>query len=733
VAFEEREYEITIRGHVVEAAYHGERVRLSVPSPGVIRVQATRNAAFADRPWALAPQWSAGEGHGDAAAATAAGAHAGGAEYADAVPTLPAEIRREDGRDGDAATVTTAALTAELSPRGVLRFLDAESGAVLLEEPAPRLPFETTGRSYAPKGSEIWRIEQRFLPRDERIYGMGQHQDGIFDRKGSEVDLFQRNTEVAIPFYYSSAGYGFLWNNPAVGRAGFARNGTRWVAEAARELDYCVIAAESPAEALRRYAELTGKPPEMPAYAAGFWQSKLRYETQEEAVEILREYRRRKLPLSVLVIDFFHWPHMGDWRFDERYWPDPAEMLQEARGGDAGDDSDRVDAAAGEGASALDDTARTEVMVSVWPTVNPDGENFPEMHRRGLLAQTEYGAASMMEFIDADADGTTALYYYDPFNPAAREFLWSTVKRNYYDLGVRIFWLDACEPEAYPYDPHNVRYYAGRGDEVGCAYPFMHQRGFYEGMRSAGLSAPLNLCRSAWAGSQRYGAAVWSGDIRADFEALRTQVVAGLSMAMSGIPWWTTDIGGFFANPTDTPEFRELLIRWFQYGAFCPIFRLHGFRDSDDFRHGGPNEIWSFGDAVYRVAARLLRLREAMKPYILAQMREAARSGIPPMRPLFVDFPADARAYELWDQYMFGPDLMVAPVLHREQRSRRVYMPIGGSEHVLFRDPRSERTLRPGETVEVDAALEEIPLFVREGSDVATVIASFMSSGRTKD
>jgi alpha-D-xyloside xylohydrolase len=372
-------------------------------------------------------------------------------------------------------------------------------------------------------------------------------------------------------------------------------------------------------------------------------------------------------------------------------------------------------------------------MVSVWPTVNPDGENFPEMHRRGLLAQTEYGAASMMEFIDADTDGTTALYYYDPFNPAAREFLWSTVKRNYYDLGVRIFWLDACEPEAYPYDPHNVRYYAGRGDEVGCAYPFMHQRGFYEGMRSAGLSAPLNLCRSAWAGSQRYGAAVWSGDIRADFEALRTQVVAGLSMAMSGIPWWTTDIGGFFANPTDTPEFRELLIRWFQYGAFCPIFRLHGFRDSDDFRHGGPNEIWSFGDAVYRVAARLLRLREAMKPYILAQMREAARSGIPPMRPLFVDFPADARAYELWDQYMFGPDLMVAPVLHREQRSRRVYMPIGGSEHVLFRDPRSERTLRPGETVEVDAALEEIPLFVREGSDVATVIASFMSSGRTKD
>ena len=697
MAFEQRDFEISTSSTMIEAAFHGERIRLSVPSPGAIRVEATRNPGFSDRAWSLAP---------------------GGAEAESTVPKLPAEIQQ----DQESASISTGNLRVELSREGVLRFVHAESGAVLLEEPSPRLPFEPTGRHYAPKSSDIWHIQQRFQPQRERIYGMGQHQDGIFDRKGSEVELFQRNTEVAIPVYYSTAGYGFLWNNPAVGRVSFATNGTRWVAEAAREIDYCVFQADTPAEALQRYAALTGTPPEMPAYAAGFWQSKLRYETQDEVLDIVREYRRRDLALSVLVIDFFHWPHMGDWRFDERFWPNPEEMLQEIRGNSGAVRSRDRD----------NDTAeRTEVMVSVWPTVNPDSENFLEMHRRGLLARSEYGAPSMMEFIDVDTDGTKSLYYYDPFNPASREFLWSTVKRNYYDKGVRIFWLDACEPEAYPYDPHNVRYYAGRGDEVGCAYPFMHQRGFYEGMRAAGHPAPLNLCRSAWAGSQRYGAAVWSGDIDASFEALRTQVVAGLSMSMSGIPWWTTDIGGFFANPTDAPEFRELLIRWFQYGAFCPLFRLHGFRDSDDFRHGGPNEVWSFGDDVYRVAGGLLRLREAMKPYILAQMHEASSSGIPPMRPLFVDFPEDPQAYEVWDQYMFGPDIMVAPVLEEGARSRTVYVPTrpGGQEHPGsgsdtrgFRDPVSGQEISEAGVHQVSAPLSRIPVFARIGSSAEDVL-----------
>jgi alpha-D-xyloside xylohydrolase len=364
----------------------------------------------------------------------------------------------------------------------------------------------------------------------------------------------------------------------------------------------------------------------------------------------------------------------------------------------------------------------TEVMVSVWPTVNPDSENFSELQRRGLLAETEYGAKAIMEFTDADTDGTKTLYYYDPFNPEARRFIWETARRNYYDTGVRVFWLDACEPEAYPYDPENVRYHAGRGDEVGCAYPLMHQQGFFEGMKSAGHEAPLNLCRSAWAGSQRYGAAVWSGDIDATFDALRDQVVAGLSMSMSGIPWWTTDIGGFFANPTTAPEFRELIVRWFQYGAFCPIFRLHGFRDSDDFKHGGPNEVWSFGEAAYGTIRRLLFLREALTPYILEHMREASRSGTPVMRPLFFDFPHDERAYDIDDQFMFGPDIMVAPVTEYGGRSRRLYVPEGSR----FVDPRSDKTLSPGTVIDVSAPLEAVPVFAREGSEARRILADWL-------
>lgn len=389
---------------------------------------------------------------------------------------------------------------------------------------------------------------------------------------------------------------------------------------------------------------------------------------------------------------------MGDWRFDEAYWPDPESMI---------------------GEMVADGT---EVMVSVWPTVNPESENYSEMHRRGFLADTEYGPKPLMEFTDADTEGTKTLYYYDPFNPEARQFVWSKVKQNYFDKGVKIFWLDACEPEAYPYDPGNVRYHAGRGDEVGCAYPFVHQKGFYEGMKRAGLDNPINLCRSAWAGSQRFGAAVWSGDIDATFDALRTQVTAGLQMAMSGIPWWTTDIGGFFANPTDDPKFRELLIRWFQYGAFCPIFRLHGFRDSDDFKRGGDNEVWSFGEKVYAIAGNLLHLREALKPYMRKQMKEAARSGVPPMRPLFFDYASDKAAYEVADQFLFGPDIMIAPILEYRARSREVYIPEGSQ----FLDVRTGQEVPGGERITANAEIESIPVYAREGSEALKILRDFL-------
>jgi alpha-D-xyloside xylohydrolase len=233
-------------------------------------------------------------------------------------------------------------------------------------------------------------------------------------------------------------------------------------------------------------------------------------------------------------------------------------------------------------------------------------------------------------------------------------------------------------------------------------------------MQSEGETEIINLCRSAWAGSQRYGAALWSGDIQSTFEALRDQIPAGLNAGLSGIPWWTTDIGGFFNGDVRTPYFRELIVRWFQYGLFCPLFRLHGFRqpyqesDVGAFA-GGPNEVWSFGEEAYEIIKELLFLRERLKPYIMKQMSLAHEEGTPPMRPLFFEFPDDIDCWQIEDQFMFGSDLLVAPVVQEGARSRNVYLPTSTN----WRDAWTEKVYKGGQRIEVNAPLEIIPLFLR--------------------
>ncbi|MCD6290276.1 MAG: glycoside hydrolase family 31 protein [Anaerolineae bacterium] len=606
------------------------------------------------------------------------------------------EISIHDSR----AVIRNGRLIAELSvqsdevrsPTGEIRFLNAQSGEELLAEAPVWFPLPPA-RYFTSVGGDLYRIEARFKAYEgERLYGLGQHQHGHLDQKGCVIDLLQRNTEVSIPFLLSNRGYGFLWNSPAVGRVELGRNGTRWVAEAAPQLDYWITAGRTPKEILEHYADATGHAPMLPEWAAGFWQCKLRYRSQEELLSVAREYKRRRLPLSVIVVDFFHWTMMGDWKFDPKYWPDPAAMVREL------------------------DEMGVKVMVSIWPTVNALSANFAEMQRRGLLVRTERGVPAHTRFEDTRPEGPVYIHFYDATNPEARQFVWEQVRENYYRHGIKVWWLDACEPEMYPMHPDNLRYHLGNGLAVTNLYPLMHERGFYEGMRSEGEEEIILLCRSAWAGSQRYAAAVWSGDIQSTFEALQAQVRAGLNIALSGIPWWTTDIGGFFGGDPESPYFRELIVRWFQYGAFCPLFRLHGFRlpavGRDDRLKftGGPNEVWSFGDQAYEIIRELMFLRERLRPYIMEQMRVAHEKGIPPMRPLFVDFPEDEESWAVDDEFMFGQDLLVAPVLHEGACSREVYLPAGA----LWRDAWTGESHEGGQVITAEAPLERIPLYLRD-------------------
>lgn len=534
------------------------------------------------------------------------------------------------------------------------------------------------------------------LYQDERIYGMGQYQQDNLNLKGSDIELAQRNSQASVPFMISSEGYGMLWNNPAVGRAIFGTNKMSFEAYSTKKLDYWVTTGYTPAQILENYADVTGKVPMMPEYGLGFWQCKLRYQTQEELLDIAREYKKRNLPIDVIVVDFFHWPCQGEWKFDPVYWPDPDAMIRELK--DMG----------------------IELMISVWPTVDRRSENFEEMVEKGYLIRTERGYRIGMDF-----EGNTI--HFDATNPKAREYIWEKAKKNYYDKGVRIFWLDEAEPEYAVYDFDNYRYYRGPVLQAGNIYPLEYAKAFYEGMEKCGQNNIVNLLRCAWAGSQRYGALVWSGDIASSFVSMRRQIRAGLNMGLAGIPWWTTDIGGFHGGDPEDPKFRELFVRWFQWGTFCPVMRLHGDREPRQAqvgttggatcRSGAPNEVWSYGSEVYEICRNYLEIREKLRPYIRSLMMEAHEKGTPVMRALFYMYPDDMECWKIEDEYLFGPDILAAPVCEEGIREREVYLPEGE----IWKEMRTGNEYQGGNWVKIPAPLDYMPVFVRMGADIPLI------------
>ena len=449
-----------------------------------------------------------------------------------------------------------------------------------------------------------------------------------------------------------------------------------------------MIAGDTPADVMHKYADLTGHAPRFPSWASGFLQSRLRYERQEDVLRVAREYVRRGIPLSAIVIDYFHWPEQGEWKFDSKYWPDPEKLSGELA------------------------EMGVKPIVSIWPTINPRSENYHYMDDRNMLVRTQRGLYGVFPFHGHQT-------YIDPTNPKTREFVWSRIRQNYYSRGFKDYWLDEAEPEIRPVQFDNLRFYIGNGDEVGLLYPFYYAKLFHDGLRSEGQDEIILLIRAGWIGIQRFGALVWSGDIPSTFEALRMSVKTGLNMAMSGIPWWNSDIGGFWGGDTESEYFRELIVRWFQFGVFCPVMRLHGARRRTERQgkpdpalkepSGGENEIWSFGDQVYLILKDLIRLRERLRPYIHRYMNIASETGAPLMRPMFFEYPDDEVCYTLDDQYMFGEDILFAPIVMQGQTQREVYLPEGEWVNVndgkVYRGPAS---------VSAFAEIDEFIAFVRE-------------------
>lgn len=658
--------------------HNGETLRIEAWGKDSLRVRATKLWEFTKQDWALIEA----------------------VEPQNAV----VEINEEEHWVGDGtidkkkiASITNGRIRATVNFRGIITFY--RDGKQILREYFREYDGTLSKESRCLKiinrewkgiiGGTEYSLNLKFESNDgEKLYGMGQYQQPYMDLKGCVLELAQRNSQISVPFAVSSLGYGMLWNNPAVGQVTFGKNYTEWVARSTKQMDYWITVADAPKQILENYTAVTGRAPMFPEDLMGLWQCKLRYRTQDEVLSVARQYQKEGIKIDQIVIDFFHWTVQGDWKFDTKYWPDPKAMVDELH------------------------SMGIKVIVSVWPSVDRKSENFWLMMERGLLIRTERGAAQTYDYQGDCVE-------IDVFNPETRKYVWEVCKKNYYDYGIDAFWLDNSEPDYGVYDFDNYRYIEGPALSCSNIYPQLYSRVFYDNMKDMGDGNVVNLLRSAWAGSQKYGNVVWSGDVPSTFEAFYDQLQAGLNMGLAGIPWWTTDVGGFMTDDVNDPDFRQLLVRWYEFAVYSAVLRMHGDRGPynipplDDRDWGGgylhtgqPNELWSYGEDNYRIMKKYYDIRIGLHDYIKELYKEASENGAPLIRTMFFEFPEDAKCWELQDQYMFGSKYLVAPIFHLNEFEREVYLPAG-----TWKDTRDGKEYQGGQTVRAAAPIDSIPVF----------------------
>ncbi|MGA2037909.1 MAG: TIM-barrel domain-containing protein [Bryobacteraceae bacterium] len=732
------------------------------------------------------------------------------------------------GGTADMTTVSTARLQVVVDRRaGAVRFLDPAGNPIASEVPGGRVlePAEV-------QGEKTWHVQQRWGENaGESLYGLGQRQFNTLDIKGYDLDLWQHNTNIAVPFLVSSRGYGVLWENTSLTRFGdlrpftaippeylfdaagaqggltvrpidgsepgrfssdlqldllpqgepqppvkntrwegsiaapvtgdyqfqtFANGGIKvwidgklvfdhwrqgWLAaadqvkipleggrrypiriewdteqgstmkfawktpdqdrstslwsEVGDGIDYYFVYGPKLDDVIAGYRQLTGRAPMMPAWVFGLWQSRQRYETAQQSLDVVREYRRRQIPFDNIVQDWQYWPidSWGSHQFDPARFPDPDGWIK-----------------------AIHDQ-HAHLMISVWPKFYPTTANAKELMAHGFLYQ------SNLQLQERDWLGYVATDY-DAFNPAARDLYWSQIDKNLFRRGIDAWWMDASEPDCTP-SPTSVEDQRrlmnptalGTASRMLNGFALMNSEAIYEGQRRAAPNQRVFLLtRSGYAGQQRYAAASWSGDITSTWTALARQIPAGLGFSLSGVPYWTTDTGGYTMQdkfstadmkPADQEEWRELNARWFEFSTFTPLLRVHG-----ELRF---REMWTMGgDAspAYQAEMKFDRLRYRMLPYIYSLAGAVTRRDATILRPLVMDFPGDQQARELADQFLFGPAFLVAPITKYQARSRAVYLPPAAAWYDLWTGQKVQGGAMPNAA----APYDQIPVYVRAGS-----------------
>ncbi|MGI6219559.1 MAG: TIM-barrel domain-containing protein [Bacteroidaceae bacterium] len=637
-------------------------------------------------------------------------------------------------QQGQQLTLSTDSLILRVAlPSGAITYSDAATGRLLLSE-NPATPHsgartyiekvtydESTRRKIQTANGERWiadvarrdtlgrawkyQVRYRFAP-GEALYGLGSHMEDYLNLRGKKLYLIQHNLKAVVPVLTSTAGYGLLFDAGCSMR--FDDEGGQGLLEleAAQELDYYFMKGSRPDQVVAQYRRLTGQSPMLPRYIFGYIQSKERYRSSEELINVVKEYRKRQIPLDVIVQDWSYWPQ-GSWgyiKMDPQFYPDPQQL------------ADSIHA------------LNAKLMVSIWPNPSncPQADDF---RQRGYMLPS--GVA------------------YDAFSADARRYYWKYANDEFFSRGFDAWWCDCTEPidgdwsvmpQGYDWNSHEERWERNTqclndalGAERANLYSLFHSQGIYENQRSTSLEKRVvNLTRSAYAGQQRYATITWSGDTSASWEAFARQIPAGLNFMATGCPYWTVDIGAFFTVTSETwfrcgdfPQgvsdsgYRELYTRMLQYATFMPLMRSHG---TDT-----PREIWRFGQPgqpFYDVIARYIRLRYQLLPYTYSLAGRVTQADYTPVRLLAFDFAQDSAVLDLKDEYMYGPSLLVCPVtkpmyygpssqpLQQTQKTRSVYLPRGRQ----WTDFWTEKHYEGGQTIKADAPLEKIPLYVPDGS-----------------
>ena len=550
-----------------------------------------------------------------------------------------------------------------------------------------------------------YRVASTFdSPPDEHYYGLGQQQKGWMDLRDHQIRCWHDygaigGQDVCVPFMVSSRGYGLVWDNPSKTTVDLGFNDRNvWSSEVGDRISYFVIAGRNSDEIYEGYRLLTGVTHMLPRAVYGYIQSKAIYPTQEQLLDVAKGYRERNLPLDVLVVDFLNMTRQGELDLDPKRWPNPAAMNGQLH------------------------AMHIRTLLSVWPHFAPGTQFYDMLQSKGWLIHGPDGKPDFGGFKDTIGPNI------DTTNPEAAKWFWEQIRDRYIKpYGFDYVWLDETEPDI---DPAKDVFWVGSGTRFYNVYPLFHTASVYEGFRRdfGDSRRVMILARAAYLGAQRNGTVFWSSDIISTWDMLRRSIPAGLNFTATGLPYWDTDIAGFFSpvlppdyRPAHTPlidgsdvranignyaDYPELFVRWFEWGTFQPVMRAHGEREH--------NEVWAYGKQAEPILAKYLRLRYQLLPYTYSVAYRSYQTGAPYMRALFMDFPGDPNAFNIPDEYMYGPAFLVAPVTEQGATQRSVYLPAGCDWYNYWTNER----LHGGQTVEVKAPIDTLPLFVKAGSIV---------------